>query len=141
MLTYSPKDTWLEEDIPIYGHPKDPFKRLDILPSTRPIEVRIAGKTIAKSNFANHLHETGLRVRYYLPLASVDPAILRPSSTTSYCPYKGTAEYYDVVLDGKEYKDVVWYYKAPIHESLAIAGLVSFYNEKVEILLDGKVVE
>lgn len=135
------KDTWLEEDLPIYGHPKDPFKRIDILPSTRPIEVRIAGKTVAKASFANHLHETGLRVRYYLPLGAVDPAILRPSTTTTYCPYKGTAEYYDVVLDGKEYKDIIWYYKSTIHESAAIAGLVSFYNEKVEIFLDGKKVE
>lgn len=131
-------DTWLEEDIPIYIHPKDPFKRIDILPSTRSIEVRIDGTTVAKSSFAQHLHETSLPVRYYLPLASVDPAILRPSTTITSCPYKGDAEYYSVVLDGKEYKDIIWYYKNPIHESLAIAGLISFYNEKVEILLDGK---
>ncbi|KAL7812725.1 DUF427 domain-containing protein [Trichoderma gracile] len=141
-LEFSAMDSWLEEDLPIYGHPKDPFKRIDILPSTRPIEVRIAGKTVAKSAYAQHLHETGLRVRYYLPLASVvDPALLRPSKTTTYCPYKGTAEYYDVVLDGKEYKDVVWYYRATLHESAAVAGLISFYNEKVEIYLDGKKVE
>ncbi|KAL7931904.1 hypothetical protein V8C35DRAFT_104916 [Trichoderma chlorosporum] len=140
-LEFAAMDSWLEEDLPIYGHPKDPFKRIDILPSTRPIEVRIAGKTVAKSSFANHLHETLLRVRYYIPLGAIDPAILRPSTTTTYCPYKGTAEYYDVVLDGKEYKDIVWYYKSTLHESAAIAGLVSFYNEKVEIFLDGKKVE
>nr|WNZ75423.1 hypothetical protein [Trichoderma harzianum] len=140
-IEFAAADTWLEEDLPIYGHPKDPFKRIDILPSTRPIEVRIAGKTVAKASFANHLHETGLRVRYYLPLGAVDPAILRPSTTTTYCPYKGTAEYYDVVLDGKEYKDIIWYYKSTLHESAAVAGLVSFYNEKVEIFLDGKKVE
>ncbi|KAL6882268.1 DUF427 domain-containing protein [Trichoderma longibrachiatum] len=142
-LEFSAMDSWLEEDLPIYGHPKDPFKRIDILPSTRPIEVRIGGTTVAKSSFAQHLHETGLRVRYYLPLASVvDPALLRRSSTTTYCPYKGTAEYYDVVLeDGREFKDVVWYYRATLHESAAVAGLISFYNEKVEILLDGKKVD
>jgi uncharacterized protein (DUF427 family) len=56
------------------------------------------------------------------------------------CPYKGIAEYYDVVLDGKEYKDIIWYYNYPIQESIQIAGLISFYNEKVEILLDGKAV-
>ncbi|KAL7957310.1 hypothetical protein V8C34DRAFT_187330 [Trichoderma compactum] len=139
-IEFAAADTWLEEDLPIYGHPKDPFKRIDILPSTRPIEVRIAGKTVAKASFANHLHETGLRIRYYLPLGAIDPAILRPSTTTTYCPYKGTAEYYDVVLDGKQYKDIIWYYKSTLHESAAIAGLVAFYNEKVEILLDGKLV-
>ncbi|KAL7793794.1 hypothetical protein V8C37DRAFT_377367 [Trichoderma ceciliae] len=137
-LEFGAMDTWLEEDIPIFVHPKDPFKRIDILPSTRSVEVRIAGKTVASSSFAMHLHETSLPVRYYLPLASVDPAILRRSSTVTSCPYKGDAEYYDVVLDGEEHKDIVWYYKHPIHESLAVAGLVSFYNEKVEILVDGK---
>ncbi|RFU77685.1 hypothetical protein TARUN_4544 [Trichoderma arundinaceum] len=137
-LEFGAMDSWLEEDIPIFVHPKDPFKRIDILPSTRQVEVRIAGKTVAKSSFAQHLHETNLPVRYYLPLGSIDPAILRRSTTVTSCPYKGDANYYDVVLDGKEYKDVVWYYNFPIQESLAIAGLVSFYNEKVEILLDGK---
>ncbi|KAH6603807.1 hypothetical protein Trco_007253 [Trichoderma cornu-damae] len=129
------------EDAPIFVHPKDPFKRIDILPSTRPVKVRIAGKTVAASSFAMHLHETGLPVRYYLPLASIDPSILRRSSTVTSCPYKGDAEYYDVVLDGKVYKDAVWYYNHPAQESLAIAGLVSFYNEKVDILLDGKPLE
>ncbi|KAL6862215.1 DUF427 domain-containing protein [Trichoderma novae-zelandiae] len=141
-LEFSAMDSWLEEDIAIYGHPKDPFKRIDILPSTRPIEIRIAGTTVARSPFAHHLHETALRVRYYLPLtAVVDPAVLRPSKTTTYCPYKGTAEYYHVVLDGQEHRDVVWWYRAPLHESAAIVGAISFYNEKVEIFLDGDKVE
>ncbi|KAM0255506.1 hypothetical protein ACHAQJ_005651 [Trichoderma viride] len=137
-LEFGAMDTWLEEDIPIFVHPKDPFKRIDILPSTRPIEVRIGGKTVATTTFAMHLHETSLPVRYYIPLTSIDPSILRRSATITSCPYKGDAEYYNVVVDGKEYKDIVWYYNHPIHESLAIAGLVSFYNEKVEILVDGQ---
>ncbi|KAH8124645.1 hypothetical protein FP744_10006429 [Trichoderma asperellum] len=139
-LEFGAMDTWLEEDVRIIGHPKDPFKRLDFLHSTRPFEVRIDGKTVAKSPYAIHLHETGLKVRYYVPLASIDPSLLRPSTTTSICPYKGIAEYYNIVLDGKEYKDIVWYYNFPIQESIAIAGLISFYNEKVEILLNGKAV-
>jgi uncharacterized protein (DUF427 family) len=131
-------DQWLEEDVPIYVHPKDPYKRIDLLPSTRPIEVRIKGRVVAKASFAVHLHETGLPVRYYIPLMSVDQSVLRPSSTITKCPYKGEAEYYHVdVGNGDEpLKDVVWYYRFPIPECAAVAGLVCFYNEKVDIQLD-----
>lgn len=88
-----------------------------------------------------HLLETGLPTRYYVPPTSVDPAILRETETKTRCPYKGEAEYYSVVLDGKEYKDIVWYYRTPTHESGAIAGLLCFYNEKVDIWLDGHKLE
>lgn len=76
-----------------------------------------------------------------MPLASVDPSVLRKSNLTTKCPYKGEAEYYNVVIDGQETKNIVWYYKLPTQESAAIANLVCFYNEKVDILLDGKLQE
>ena len=134
-------DEWLEEDTPIFVHPKDPFKRIDTLPSTRPIEVKVAGTTVAKSNFAIHLLETGLPTRYYLPLSSVDPSLLRKSDLITKCPYKGEAEYYNVVVGETEHRNLVWYYRLPTHESAAIAGLVCFYNEKVDIYLDGELQE
>ncbi|KAM5361366.1 hypothetical protein ACJZ2D_013136 [Fusarium nematophilum] len=132
---------WLEEDVPIYVHPKDPFKRVDILASLRPIEVKVMGKTVAKAASSMHLFETGLPTRYYLPLASVDQSVLRKSDLKTKCPYKGEAEYYHVVAGGQEMKNVVWYYRLPTHESAAIAGLVCFYNEKVDIVLDGELQE
>ncbi|KAM5529012.1 hypothetical protein FOXYSP1_16856 [Fusarium oxysporum f. sp. phaseoli] len=131
-------DQWLEEDDPIYVHPKDPFKRVDILRSQRPIEIKIKGKTVAKAASSMHLFETGLPTRYYLPLASVDQATLRKSTLRTKCPYKGEAEYYNVVVDGQELENLVWYYTLPTHESAAIAGLVCFYNEKVDTILDGE---
>lgn len=134
-------DQWLEEETPIYVHPKDPFKRIDTLPSTRSVEVKVAGKTVAKTSYAVHLLETGLPTRYYLPLSSVDQSVLRKSDLVTKCPYKGDAEYYHVVIDGEEHKDLVWYYRLPTHESAAIAGLLSFYNEKVDIVLDGQLLE
>ncbi|KAK5989406.1 hypothetical protein PT974_10925 [Cladobotryum mycophilum] len=140
-LEFGSMDKWLEEDVPIYTHPKDPYKRIDTLPSTRPIEVRVYGRTVAKSSYAVHLHETGLPTRYYLPLGAVDQAYLRKSDLRTSCPYKGDAEYYDVVVDGHEFKDIVWYYRVPTHESAGIAGLLCFYNEKVDIILDGTVLE
>jgi len=71
----------------------------------------------------------------------VDPRVLRPSKTTTRCPYKGEAEYYSVEVNGKLHEDVIWFYKCPTLESGAIAGLVCFYNEKVDIEVDGKRLE
>ncbi|KAK2054548.1 DUF427-domain-containing protein [Colletotrichum caudatum] len=140
-LEFGSMDQWLEEETPIYVHPKDPFKRIDILPSSRPVEVKVAGRTVAKTDFAVHLLETGLPTRYYLPLASVDQSALRKSELLTKCPYKGDAEYYHIVVDGEEHKDLVWYYRNPTHESAGIAGLLCFYNEKVDIFLDGRLLE
>ncbi|KAK2594357.1 hypothetical protein QQS21_007917 [Conoideocrella luteorostrata] len=140
-LEFGSMDQWLEEDVPIYVHPKDPFKRVDTLQSSRSVEVRVDGKTVAKAVASVLLLETGLPARYYISPGAVDPAILRKSELTTKCPYKGDAEYYDLVIDGKEYKNLVWYYRHPTHESAAIAGLLCFYNEKVDILLDGQLQE
>lgn len=119
-------------------HPKDPFKRIDILASTRSIEVKISGQTIAKTTTSSHLFETSLPPRYYIPLAAINQSMLRKSTLITKCPYKGEAEYYNAVVDGKEIENIAWYYRLPTHESAAITGLVSFYNEKVDIILDGE---
>lgn len=103
--------------------------------------MKVDGKTIAKAVSSVHLHETGLPVRYYISPGAVDPAHLRKSALVTKCPYKGDAEYYDVVVDGKEHKNLVWYYRHPTHESAAVAGLLCFYNEKVDIVLDGQLAE
>ncbi|KAF9776810.1 hypothetical protein IL306_004948 [Fusarium sp. DS 682] len=134
-------DQWLEEDEPIFVHAKDPFKRVDILHSTRPIEVKVNGKTVAKATSSMHLLETGLPTRYYIPLTAVDQTVLRKSPVMSKCPYKGEAEYYHVVVDGKTFENLVWYYNHPTLESAAIARLVCFYNEKVDVILDGELQE
>lgn len=134
-------DHWLEEDVPIYVHPKDPYKRVDLLPSTRSVEVRVKDKTVAKSPSSVHLLETGLPTRFYLPLASVDQSLLQASDLITKCPYKGDAEYYDLVVDGETMPNLVWYYRHPTLECAGISGLVCFYNEKVDILLDGHILE
>lgn len=89
-----------------------------------------------------HLYETGLPCRFYLPFTSVDASVLRPSATKTKCPYKGEAEYYDVVLDnGKTYEAVFWYYVNPTLESSKIEGLLCPYNERVDVELDGVLLE
>jgi uncharacterized protein (DUF427 family) len=130
-------DQWYEEDVPIFVHPKDPYKRIDILNSTRAVKIALGGVTIAESSNTLFLLETSLPTRYYLPPTSVKWEYLKESDTVTLCPYKGKANYYNVVINGKEYSDLVWYYRYPTSESAPVAGHLCFYNEKVEILVDG----
>ena len=93
-LDWDAMDEWLEEDEPVYTHPRDPYTRVDILASSRRVRVDIDGVTVADSAQPRILFETGLPPRYYLPLADVRLDLLRPSATQSHCPYKGTASYW-----------------------------------------------
>jgi uncharacterized protein (DUF427 family) len=92
---------------------------------------------IADSSAAYVLIETGLPTRYYLPKTTCNFELLEPTNSVTSCPYKGDANYYSIMLDGKEYKDYVWWYRYPTPESSLIAGRVCFYNEKVDIYIDG----
>jgi uncharacterized protein (DUF427 family) len=127
-----------EEGVPIYCHPKDPYKRIDILQSTRSIKVGIDGVTLAETSNSLFLLETTLRTRYYLPPTSVNWEYLVPSNTASLCPYKGRAEYYHAKVDDQLYENVVWYYRYPTPESALVAGYLCFYNELVDIWVDGE---
>ncbi|MFB7877592.1 DUF427 domain-containing protein [Nocardia sp. NPDC056064] len=128
---------WFEEDEPIFVHPRDPYSRVDILASSRNVRVEVDGVTVADSSSPRILFETGLPARYYLPLPDVRMDLLTPSDTHSSCPYKGTADYWHVEVEGAEHRDIVWIYRTPLPESQKIAGLACFYNEKVDIFVDG----
>ncbi|GLZ37331.1 DUF427 domain-containing protein [Actinokineospora sp. NBRC 105648] len=142
-VNWSAMDEWFEEDEPVYVHARDPYTRVDILASSRHVVVEVGGVRVAESRQPRVLFETGLRPRYYLPLHDVRMDLLRPSATTTMCPYKGTATYWDVVVDDTDdqstthgsttHRDVVWCYRAPLPESQKIAGLACFYDERVEL--------
>jgi uncharacterized protein (DUF427 family) len=134
---WSAMSEWLEEDEPVYTHPRDPYTRVDILASSRHVRVEIDGVTVADSTSPRILFETGLPPRYYLPLTDVRTELLRPTDTQSHCPYKGTASYWSVGTGTDIHKDVVWIYRTPLPESQKIAGLAAFYDEKVDVFLDG----
>ena len=129
-------DHWFEEDEEVYVHPRDPHTRVDILPSGRRVRVEIDGVTVADSTNASFLFETGLPTRFYLPKTDVRMDLLTPTETATHCPYKGTARYWSVSVDGNTHEDIVWGYDTPLPESQKVAGLVSFYNEKVDIFVD-----
>ena len=136
-IEWNAMDEWLEEDEPVYVHPRNPYTRVDILASSRHVQVVVDGETIADSRQPRILFETGLPPRYYLPLPDVRLDLLTPSQSSTYCPYKGRATYWHLDVNGHRYEDYVWIYRAPLPESQKIAGLAAFYNEKVHLYIDG----
>ena len=126
-------DHWFEEAEEIFRHPRDPYKRVDCIPSTRHVRVIVDGETVADTQHPVLLFETGLRTRYYIPKIDVRMDLLRDSDTHTACPYKGTASYYSLELNGKLHEDVAWYYPQALPEAMRIAGgYVAFYDERVE---------
>jgi len=136
-LDWKSMDHWFEEDEEVYVHPRDPYKRVDILNSSRLVEVTVGGVKVAESENPTLLFETSLPVRYYLPKTDVRRDLLVPTDTRTECPYKGVAQYWAVQAGGEVYPDLAWSYQFPTQESAKIAGLISFYNEKVEVTVDG----
>jgi uncharacterized protein (DUF427 family) len=136
-LEWGAMGEWLEEDEPVYTHPRDPHSRVDILASSRHVQISLDGAVIADSTQPRILFETGLPPRYYLPMTDVRTELLRPSLRETHCPYKGTATYWDVVVGEKTYEALAWAYRSPFPESQKVAGLIAFYDEKVDVTVDG----
>jgi uncharacterized protein (DUF427 family) len=133
-------DHWFEEDVEVFIHPRDPYKRIDSLPSSRHVRVRIDGVLVADSQRPTILYETLLPARYYLPMSDVRLELLTPTETSTACPYKGWAHYWTADIDGVDHVDIAWGYRTPLPESEAVAGLVCFYNEKVDLEIDGEAI-
>jgi uncharacterized protein (DUF427 family) len=136
-LDWDAMDAWFEEDEEVFTHPRDPYTRVDILASSRHVRVEVDGVTVAESTNPRLLFETGLPARYYLPQPHVRMDLLTPTDTVSHCPYKGRAEWWSVRAGDGVHEDLAWSYPAPLPESQKIAGLVSFYDEKVDVYVDG----
>jgi uncharacterized protein (DUF427 family) len=137
-IEWGAMDQWLEEDEPVYVHPRDPYKRVDILASSRRVRVELDGVTLADSARPRILFETSLIPRYYVPLPDVRTDLLRRSETTSHCPYKGVASWWSVQVGAALHEDLAWTYQAPLPESQKVAGLVCFQDERVDMVLDGE---
>lgn len=129
-------DHWFEEDEEVYVHPRDPHTRVDVLSSSRHVRIEIDGTTVADTTRPTLLFETGLPVRYYLPKTDVRLDLLEASDHLTQCPYKGTAEYWAVVVGGRRHENIVWSYPFPARESVPIAGLMCFYDERVDVYVD-----
>ncbi|HKE98623.1 MAG TPA: DUF427 domain-containing protein [Actinomycetes bacterium] len=137
-LRWDAMDAWFEEDEEVYVHPRDPHKRVDVLQSSRHVRVEVDGVTVAESRQPRLLFETSLPTRYYLPKTDVRMDLLTPTPRRTSCPYKGTAGYYSVTVDGRTHDNLAWYYRHPTLESVKVAGYVCFYNEHVDLYVDGE---
>ena len=131
-------DAWYEEDEEVFVHPRDPYHRVDILESSRHVRIAINGVEVADTRRPRLLFETGLPTRYYIHPLDVRRDLLQPSQTWTRCPYKGIASYWSVAASGEVFTDVAWSYRAPIAESTKLTGLICFYNEKVDVIVDGE---
>ncbi|WP_406044971.1 DUF427 domain-containing protein [Micromonospora sp. NBC_00898] len=132
-------DRWFEEDEEVFVHPRSPYARVDALRSTRPVRVELDGTVLAESTSPVLVFETGLPTRYYLNRTDVNFRQLVPSATTTACPYKGrTGAYWSVRVDGTDHPDLAWSYDFPTGALLPIAGLIAFYNEKVDLIVGGE---
>jgi uncharacterized protein (DUF427 family) len=132
-------DAWFEEDEEVFGgHPRSPYARVDAIRSSRHIRVERDGVVLAESAAPVMVFETGLPTRHYIQRTDVFFSHLERSDTVTYCPYKGTtSDYWSATIGGKTHRDIAWSYAYPNVAVAAIAGLVAFYDERVDTFLDG----
>jgi uncharacterized protein (DUF427 family) len=136
-FSWEAADAWYEEDDEVFVHPRDPYHRVDVLNSSRHVQVKAGEVLVADSHRPRLLFETGLPVRYYLPKLDVRQDLLIPSERRTRCPYKGEAVYWSFEAGGWLLEDVAWSYPAPIPEAPKVENLIAFFNEKLDIVVDG----
>jgi uncharacterized protein (DUF427 family) len=131
-------DHWYEEDEEIFVHARDPYKRVDVVSSSRHVQVILGGAIVADTRHARFLFETRLPTRYYIPADDVRMDLLVPTDKATACPYKGKARYWSAKIGDQVLEDIVWSYPDPIAECPKIKGLLCFFNEQVDdIKIDG----
>jgi uncharacterized protein (DUF427 family) len=137
VLDFGAFDAWYEEDEQNVSHPRDPFHRIDVLPSSRRLRLELDGQVLAESSRPVLLFETLLPTRYYLPRADV-AAGLAASSTRTWCAYKGQASYFSVTVAGRAVPDLAWTYEDPRHDATGVRDLIAFFDERIDVVVDGK---
>jgi uncharacterized protein (DUF427 family) len=137
VLDFGAFDAWYEEDELNVAHPRDPFHRIDVLPSSRHVRLEIDGQVLAESSRPALLFETMLPIRYYLPRDDIR-AELTPSGTRTYCAYKGQASYWSAAAGDRVVPDIAWTYQQPLHDAAQVRGLVAFFNERLDVIVDGE---
>ncbi|MQA97690.1 MAG: DUF427 domain-containing protein [Streptosporangiales bacterium] len=131
-LYFEAMDAWYDEEERIDGHLRDPYHRVDIVPSARHVEVRVGEQVLAVTDRPLVVSETALPNRFYLPLDDVRQDLLGGSDTRTVCPYKGTATYRS--LD--DTPDLAWLYEGPLPPSAALAGHICFDPDKVVLTVE-----
>lgn len=137
-IDFDALDHWFEEDVEVFVHPRSPFTRVDALASSRHVVVSVDGVELAASTKPTVLFETGAPARFYLPMIDVHLDLLDENQRRAACPYKGESAFFDARVGDRTVADIAWTYVLPRPEVAPIAGLICFYNEKVDIDVDGE---
>lgn len=137
VLDFAAFDAWYEEDQLNVAHPRDPFHRVDAVPSSRHVRIELEGAAIAECSRPTLLFETMLPPRFYLPPDDVTADLVR-SETRTYCAYKGEAAYWSIRTARETYADLAWTYERPLDDVSGVRGLVAFFDERVDVILDGE---
>ena len=140
-LDWGAIEHWFEEEEEVFNHPRNPYHRVDFVPSSRHIQVIVDGTKVADTTAPLMVFETSLPTRYYIPAADVDMQYLQPVDTQTHCPYKGDSSYYNVAVNGETYENTAWYYPDPIPEAPRLKGTIAFWPEKdkrITIVVDGE---
>ena len=112
-----------------------PDHPITVTPTGERVTVSVGGRIVADTKNALTLREAGYPAVHYVPLADVDPDVLRPSDHETYCPFKGDASYYSHAVDDAELTDVIWTYQQPFDAVAEIKDHVAFYAHRVDISL------
>ena len=126
-------DHWLEEGRRLVHYPPNPYHRVDCRPTRRRLTATVGGVTLVDTDDTVILFETSLAPKLYVAAEHVRTDLLRRSTTTSYCNYKGDATHWSALLDGTLIEEVAWSYDNPLPESLPIKGFLSFDPTKVTL--------
>jgi uncharacterized protein (DUF427 family) len=133
-IDWQAPDEWLEEDEPLMGHARDPYHRIDCRRTSRHITVQVGGETVADTRRAVALFETGLPTRWYIPRDDISAELERNDGHRTTCAYKGHATHWDV---GGE-QAIAWSYELPLNDAIPVRSMIAFYNERVDIEIDGE---
>jgi uncharacterized protein (DUF427 family) len=137
-LYWNKVDQWLEEDEEVFKHARDPYHRVDVLRSSRHVQIVVNGEIVADTTRPTLLFETTLPTRFYIPSGDVRTDLLQPTDTTSVCPYKGTATYWSLTVGDRTVADAAWTYVHPIAECPRVENLICFFDERVDdVIVDG----
>lgn len=131
-------DAWYEEEEQIFGHARDPYHRIDVLESSRHVRISVNGELVAEARRPLILFETALPPRYYLDPVDVRSDLLVPHEKRTRCAYKGVATHWSAQAGDALEEALVWSYPKPTSEVERIAGRLAFYNERVDLEVDGK---
>lgn len=138
LVRWDVADRWFDEDEPVYAHPRDPYHRVDVRESSRHVVVRHGDETIADTRRPKILYETSLPPRHYIPAIDLRTDLLTLSDTISECPYKGDGQHWHLRVPGHpEVRDAAWSLPHPLPEAFTARDYTCFYNDKVQVEVDG----